>query len=339
MTRHLNSPSMRMYSTRLTENYDYDLTSLLIEILTKEEPIKLDSDYLSKNGEEEIDSQNMWKYKDDPVFVELKSDMEDFCNDIKKEILKIEGVDSVTIKPSQSVGLSTYITVQFTKPPRDSKLNIDYLAGYGNEYKLKFRLSNHDVTKATDADVRVDLLGKKYAEFQKEVLDIVKQRVQQLDNYYRDFKKTKKVSASQKQRNKDRNTRKQAYKDVIMKKNKYGNKGYNNDSGRKKTESYFMDETFGGDRLIYMLHDDTIDYLDAAHVNVEDIVDNIEHHFGFDINYIELLKTAAKCLNDYVLEYTFDDNLFDYDLLFRDMEKLLKGLGESRIFGKNRYRR
>ena len=310
-------------NTKLTEDYDYDLTNLLIEILTKNEPIKPDADYI--DSDDEINSSNIWKYQNDPVFVELKSDMKDFCEEIKREILKIEGINSVSIYSSKSVGFSTYITVKFTKPPRDSKLNDEYLKGYGSEYELKFRLSNHEVAKATDADVQIDLLGKKFNEFKDEVLNIVKQRVEQLSNYYRDFKKTKKISASQKQRNKERKARQQSYKtNVVAKKNRYNdNKGYNNDSLRKQKESLNMFESFGGERLLSMLDDNVIDYLKAVHTDIEDIASEIERHFKSDgYSYIEILRVASKCLNAYIIEYTFDDD-FDFELLFDDMEKYL----------------
>lgn len=307
----------------ITEDFDYDLTGLLIEILTKDEPIKDDADYI--DSDETINSSNIWKYQSDPVFVELKSDMSDFCDEIKREILKIDGVDSVTITPSKSVGFSTYITVNFTKPPKDSKLNSDYINGYGGEYKLKFRLSNHQVSKATDADVLIDLLGKKFDQFKTEVLNIVTQRVQQLSNYYRDFKNTKKVSASQKQRNKERKARQQSYNtNVVAKKNKYnGNKGYNNYSWRQK-ESFSVFESFGRDRLYSMLDTGTVEYLDTAHTNLEEIVSMIEEHFGFkDYDYVTLLRTTADCLNSYIIEYTFEEGIFNYDLLFADMQEQL----------------
>lgn len=315
----------------LYETYDYDLTSLLIEILTKEEPIKSDEDYL--DTEEDVNSSNIWKYKDDPVFVELKSDMESFCNEIKNDILKIDGVEKVTIYTSKSVGFSTYITVKFKKPPRDSKLNSDYLNGYGDEYELKFRLSNHKVSKVTDADILIDLLGKKFNQFKTEVLDIVAQRVQQLNNYYRDFKNTKKVSASQKQRNKDRKARQASYKsDVVAKKNKYnGNKGYNNDSMRKK-ESFRIRESFGKDRVYSLLNSDTINYLDSSNVDLENLVSQVEQHFGLrDYDYVTLMTTLADCLNSFIIEYTFDENSFDTDLLFNDMQEQL-----NKKFSKNR---
>lgn len=307
----------------LTEDFDYDLTDLLIEILTKDEPIKVDEDYIE--DEEDVDKDNIWKYQSNPVFVELKSDMTDFCEEIKNEILKIDGVESVVIKPSKSVGLSTYITVNFTKPPRDSKLNSDYLNGYAGEYKLKFRLSNHKVTKATDADVLVDLLGKKFNEFKTEVVDVVKQRVQQLSNYYRDFKNTKKVSSSQKQRNKERKARKQTYNTNVMgRKPSGGNKGYNNNSWRQQQESFSMLESFGRDRLYSMLDDNVIDYLNAVHTDLEEVVSMVEKHFGLkEYGYVDLLRAAAECLNTFIIEYTFEDDNFDYDLLFNDMVECL----------------
>lgn len=308
------------------KTHDYDLTSLLIEILTKDEPIKSDEDYL--DTEEDVNSSNIWKYKDDPVFIELKSDMEDFCNEIKKELLQIDGVEKVIIYTSKSVGLSTYITVKFKKPPRDSKLNSDYLNGYGGEYELKFRLSNHKVFKSTDADVLIDILGKKFDQFKTEVVNIVTQRVQQLNNYYRDFKNTKKISASQKQRNKDRKARQSSYtSDVVSKKTKYGgNKGYNNDSMRKK-ESLRIHESFGKDRVSSLLDTNTISYLDSANVNLEELISRVEQYFGFqEYDYVTLLTTLASCLNSFIIEYTFDETSFDYDLLFNDMQKQLNDI-------------
>lgn len=199
----------------IKETFDYDLTNLLIELLTKTEPIKTDGEYL---GDETISSKDMYKYDTDPTMVEVKSDMYDFVSEIADEIKKLPGVKKVDVVSSKSVGISTYLTVYFEKPSDNSKLTQSYLSAYKGEYELKFRISNHDVQKATDADVLIDVLGKKFNEFKDEVIKLVKTRIGQLDNYYRDFKKSKKVSSSQKARNKERTQRKAAYAAVQKKK-------------------------------------------------------------------------------------------------------------------------
>lgn len=297
------------------EYYDIDITHMLFELLNKNEPIKLDSDYLD---DDDVDETNIWKYSKDPTLIELKSDMQKFCEDICKEINKIQGVDSATITTSQSVGMSTYITIHFTKPPKDSKLNVDYLNGYSGEYTLKLRLSNHKVSKATDADILIDLLGKKFNQFEKEVLDIVKQRVEQLNNYYRDFKRTKKISSSQKQRNKERKQRKQEYKNVVSQKNKY--------KKSNKTESLELfnlsDDTdidYITDQITDLLYDETLNYLRSANIEVIDILRLVFDYLDLDDYLVEL---TVKCLNKYVLDYSAFDT-FDVTAFLNDLDDLI----------------
>ena len=214
--------------------FDYDLSSFLIELLTKTDKIKKDSEYVNDYlGTDEATEDTIKNYKKVPVFTELEQDMKQFCDDICKEIETIPGVESATCKSSRSLGMSTYITVHFVKPTnndrdiqpylkQDRKFINHYLGGFGDgngyegEYKLKFRLSNHAVVRATDADFEIDVTDRVYNDFKDEVIKICKKRVQQLQSYIADFKRTGKISPKQVQRNIERRKRKAAYNEVLL---------------------------------------------------------------------------------------------------------------------------
>ena len=306
--------------------YDIDLTEMLIELLDKNTPIKKDSEYVNDYlGKDEATEDNIKNYKKVPVFTDIENDMYDFCESICKEIEKIPGVESARAKKSQSLGMSTYITVNFTQPSKTDKDVIDaskkdpkflghYLSGfksgggYAGEYRLKFRLSNHDVKRATDADVILDVTGQTYEDFKNEVLNLCKKRVQQLDNYFDNFKKTGKISPKQIKRNEERKTRRDAYNEIL-------NVIYNN-------LSVTLKESFGGTRLKSMVEleaENVLQYLDMSNIKLEDIVNAVEVEFSDEpIIYAKLLAICAECLVENVIEYTFDGG-FDYELLFDDM--------------------
>lgn len=311
-------------SCSLIESYDYDLTKILIELLTKNEPIKLDSDYLG----DDVTEDEIWNYKNDPIMVEIKADMGEFVKEIAKDIEKIEGVKDVNVVQSKSVGMSTYITVTFISP-RDTqgntKLVNDYMKYYGAEYTLKLRLSNHEVSKATDADVLVNLLNKKFDQFKKEVLDIVTKHSQQLTNYYRDYKNKKKVSSSQKQRNKERQARLQAYRQMIIdKKKKQQNSGKKESldisdvSNTYVTDDYDIPEW--AEVLDSMITKETSDYLQAVNTTTSDILASVTAIIDLDDEVIDVI---VNCLNDNVIDYTCCNDFDHYQFLY-DVEDQLQ---------------
>lgn len=312
-------------------DFDIDLNKVLNEILDKNTKIKLDSEYVNDYlGKDEATEDNIKNFKNVAVFKELEDDMESFCNDIAKEISKIPDVEDVKIKKSKSLGMSTYIIVTFEKPSpndkslkpyinKDSKFINHYLSGFGNggyggEYRLKFRLSNHDVVKATDADVEINVTNKIYNEFKDEVVKMCKKRMQQLDNYFDDFKRTGKISPKQIARNKERNERRNAY-----------NKIYH-EIINVLINKLPLTESFGGERLQAVIEteaENILDYLNICNVKLEDIVSAVESEFrDCKVSYVQLIRATAECLVENILDYTFEDS-FDYNLLFDDIRKEL----------------
>lgn len=312
-------------------DFDIDLNKVLNEILDKNTKIKLDSEYVNDYlGKDEATEDNIKNFKNVAVFKELEDDMESFCNDIAKEISKIPDVEDVKIKKSKSLGMSTYIIVTFEKPSpndkslkpyidKDSKFINHYLSGFGNggyggEYRLKFRLSNHDVVKATDADVEINVTNKIYNEFKDEVVKMCKKRIQQLDNYFDDFKRTGKISPKQIARNKERNERRNAY-----------NKIYH-EIINVLINKLPLTESFGGERLQAVIEteaENILDYLNICNVKLEDIVSAVESKFrDCKVSYVQLIRATAECLVENILDYTFEDS-FDYNLLFDDIRKEL----------------
>lgn len=310
------------YLEYITEQYDYDFTSYLIELLDKNTPIKLDSEYVNDyNGNDEATENNIVKYADCPVFGELEKDMLKFCDEICKEIEKIPGVESARAKSSKSVGCSTYITVLFKHPDKNDPKLAKYLkadkqflthyeqgfgdgsGGYASEYKLKFRLSNHDVKKASDAGVEVNVLGKTFNEFKTFVIDTVKKHVEQLNSYLANYIQTGKISDKQKERNRVKKDRESKY-----------NKVYHR---RESLNRMIISESFGVQRLRTLLNPETIDYIEMTHTNLENVLELAEQEKELkSLTYIDLLKLVAGCLNAYIIEYTFDET-FD-DAIFID---------------------
>lgn len=317
-----------IYFEDISFNYDYDLSTLLDEILTKTEPIKLDSEYLNDYiGTDDIEEKDVKNYKGHPVFNDLKDDMWNFATEICNEIKKIPGVENATVKRSKSVGLSTYISVSFTQPNKndpklapylkdDKKLITHYLGGYGDgegyqgEYFTKIRLSNHDVKKATNAEFILDIHNEKFDQFKNEVLSICKKRVRQLQSYFNDFLKNRKITDKQKERNAKRRARLDAYNEII------------NVIYRGLSKS--LKESFGGERLQATLEikaQNVLDYLKYTNTKIEDIISAIESEFAdVRIAYSRLIRVCAECLVENIIEYTFEDS-FDYELLFDDMRQ------------------
>ena len=316
------------------EDYDFDidLNKVLNEILDKNTKIKLDSDYVNDYlGKNDATEDNIKSYSDLEIFSELKSDMRSLCDSIASEVSKIPGVEGVKVKSSGSLGMSTYITVSFIKPSptdknlksyisKDLKFINHYLSGFGNgggyegEYRLKFRLSNHDVVKATDADVEVNVTNKIYNEFKDEVVNMCKKRIQELNSYLNDFKKTGKISNKQVERNKERKQHRDAYNRIY------------HEIINTIMNKLPISESFGGERLQAVIEteaENILDYLNMCNIKLEDIVSAVETEFrDYKINYIQLIRATAECLVENIIDYTFDDS-FDYDLLFEDIRKEL----------------
>lgn len=314
----------------VNSDYDYDLTPMLIELLTTKSPIKLDSEYVNdKYGFDKATEDNIKQWANDPIFAELKDDMYDFATVIADEIEQIPEVESVAVKSSKSVGLSTYITVHFKKPTKNDsfiKQNIKkdkaflghYLSGFGDdggyegEYTLKFRLSNHPVKYATDAGVEIDILGKVYNDFKNDVVNKCKKHAQSLNNYLKDFARTGKISPKQIKRNQERKERKDTYNGKI------------HELLSKSNTFKYLKESYGTEVLDSRLDMDTQELINKYHINKEDIIDAIQVYFReVPMVFVDLIRIAAACINANIHSYILDDTDFDLQGFLNDMETII----------------
>lgn len=312
----------------VNSDYDYDLTTKLIEILTTKSPIKLDSEYINDaNDFNDATEQNIKQFAKDPTFVELKDDMEDLVNLIADEVEKIPGVEYTKVVRSSSVGLSTYLTVKFVEPNKedkivkqgmktDPKFLHNYLhgsseggGGYAGEYKIKIRLSNHVVKYATDAGYIVDILGKTYAQFKDEVIALVKKHIQSLNNYLKDFARTGKISPKQIKRNQERKARKDKYNGKVT------------ELLHTLTALTYLKESYGTEALYSKLDRDVQSLLQRYYINTEDIIDAIQVYFReLPMVFADLIRIAALCINSNIHNYIVDTDNFDLQAFLNDME-------------------
>ena len=320
----------------LERDYDIDLVAYLLEILNKNEPIKLDSEYLNNYyNRDDIKEEDVWQYKDDKVFKELKDDMSNWANEIKTAVEAIPGVSKVSIVGSNQAGLSTYLNVNFKRPDEkdpvakerlkdDAKFLNHYFSGFGQdggydgEYRLKFRISNHPEKHISNTNVFMNAVGHNFDWIKNNIVSLCEKRAQQLQNYWKDYCRTGIISPKQIRRNQER-------KNQLFLHLEYLNKGYIDNKYIS-----LLKETFGKDRLMYMLDPNTIEYLDNADIDLEDIIYEVETEERFKrYDYIKLINAVAHCLNSYIIEYTFD-NGFDYDLFVQDVQDTLTGKQTSK---------
>ena len=206
----------------LEKDYDIDLNSYLLELLSKSKPIKLDSEYLNAYyNRNDITEDEVWQYKDDEVFKEIKRDMTEWANEIRDILKGIPGVEDVQVVGSNQAGMSTYINVNFKRPDKTnkvvaSKLKEDpkflnhYFSGFGQdggydgEYRLKFRISNHPEKHISNTNVFMNITGHKFDWIRDNIVNLCTKRVNMLQNYWRDYCNTGKISPKQIERNKRR---------------------------------------------------------------------------------------------------------------------------------------
>ena len=318
------------------ENYtvDYDLyiDNYLIELLTKDEPIKLDSQYVNDYlGIEDATEGNIENYGNCPVFTELKNDMRQFAEEICVDIRKFPEVLTATPDVSGRTGISTYITVKFKLPEEIDNDAMELLRtnprfincyksgingqsnGLAGEYKMEIRLSTHRPgCRGTEADININITNKIFDYFRDRVLYYVKERIDYINNAWKNYKETGQLPEGQAERNRIRSTAKDNRRPWIT------------ELLYKYIQKSSLKESFGGDRLQATLEneaDNVLKYLEACNVKLEDIVNAVEVWFrDKPIYYAQLLAICADCLVDNIIEYTFD-GIFDYDLLFDDMLK------------------
>ena len=316
-------------------DYDINLTPLLKELLDKDTPIKLDSEYVNDYiGKEEATEDNIKKYSDCPVFTELKDDMYNFAEDICKTIRKYPEVKSAVVDSSKSVGLSTYIDIIFKHPkdfdkdvPRLLAKNKKFLNWYDSgkggvsnglagEYKLNIRLSNHE-PKITGADVYINMKDKLFNDVRDRVLFYVKDRIAYINKAWKDYKTKGIFPQGQETRNHARSAATKSRQPWISEQMMLL---------IKNNLSQTLKESFGKDRLQSIVEveaENVLEYLKMSNVKLEDIVSAVESEFAKEpIIYANLLAACAECLVENVIEYTFDGG-FDYELLFDDIRDKL----------------
>ena len=319
----------------LNEFYDYDLSYLLAELLNKNEPIKLDSEYVNDYyGDDRATENNIRNFRNCPVFKDLETDMKKFSHMIKRTIKsKFKDVESVKVESSGKLGMSTYITVKFKEPTNtdsdvENRLQNDpqflthFLSGTGNnnglggEYKLKFRISNHQHHNDTDANIDINAVGKVYNDIKNSILNRVRERSNYIKAAWETYKESGTLPNEQRQRN-------------INRKNALNSGTPQITELLKCMKSYIaksLKESFGSDRLQAVLEieaQNVLDYLKFTATKIEDIISAVESEFrDYKVNYVQLIKATAECLVDNIIDYTFEDS-FDYDMLFNDIREEL----------------
>ena len=164
----------------------------------------------------------------------------------------------------------------------------------------------------------MNILGHNFDWIKDTIVKVCTKRAKDLQNYWKDYCKTGRISKNQIKRNQDRKNQ----NFLVL---EYLNKGYIPDRYMN-----LLKETFGKDRLQYMLDDNILDYLDTVNVDLEDIIYEVEVAKQFkNYDYIRLLQVVANCLNQYIIEYTFDDE-FNYELLLNDVQDALSGKTTSK---------
>ena len=323
--------------------YDYHimLTEADLNILKYNEPIKLDSEYINDFlNRTDVTEEDVPNFSDLELFDLLKADMEFMANKICASLRALPQVADAYVGRSGSVGISTYITVDFNRltledahlTPKElekaqERINNDpkfvshFESGFGHgegmsgEFKLKIRLSSHPYHR-TDAYIDINILGKVYQYFKKRVTARVKERINYIDVAWTQYCKTGKLPKNQAQRNTQRKTAKSNLEPVVMELLNH----------MKSYIAKSLKESFGSDRLQAVLEieaQNVLDYLKFTDTKIEDIISAVESEFrDYKVNYVQLIKATAECLVDNIIDYTFEDS-FDYDMLFNDIREEL----------------
>ena len=146
--------------------------SLLKELIGKFDKIKKAEDYIPN-----FDSKQPYSsYKDEPELLEVKADLADMLEDLKKNLLEISKVRRVSFEISPYYGLSNYLTVYLDKPSDPKFLITDNIR---TKYKMKFKLSDH--FNSGEEEFNYDLIGKTFSNIAINIENDVRQRINELN--------------------------------------------------------------------------------------------------------------------------------------------------------------
>lgn len=306
-------------------DYDIKLSNYIIELLTHEEPIKTDTEYINDYyGDDRATGKRVSLFADCPVFIDLKTDMESFATEICNAISERPEVKSATVNDSPNhAGISTYITVLFKHPKEfdsafvQDKLKTDpqyithYESGIGNgeglggEYKLEFRLSTHDVSrrKGTSADVYIDITGKVFDYFKRRVLSYVDDRIRYINDAWQNYKEKGEYPQEQIERNRIRSRAKHSRRPWIQ------------EMFISKLNNYKLTESTASNII------EVNKYLQSINLSMDDLLIWVDFMFS-DIPVEKLIDVMAICLSENIIEYTYEDR-FDYELFYNDLVEIL----------------
>lgn len=172
------------------ETYNFKIN--LLELIDKDDIVRPAYDYIDG-----ATKNNISRYSTHTTMTELKQDILEFAEDVAKEVRKIPGVRRVyPAQSSPAAGLSTYLTIDFTKP-KDG----EYLQNHKGNYSITIRLSDHYDGVGGIEDYDVDITYKKYNEFLDDIVNLVKQHINLLNANYQEWQKTHTTSNIQRYRN------------------------------------------------------------------------------------------------------------------------------------------
>lgn len=173
----------------------YIIRCNLIELLTDKDYIEPSYTYIDGATE-----KNIKRFANHSTMIELKQDINKFAQQICRTIentpeagIKRAYVDENSPYP----GLSTYINVEFIKPN-----NSEYLQKYKKSYNIKLRLSDHYDESGGIEDYDISVIGKRFKDFEQDVIQLVKSHRWLLDTEYKTWQQTHTVSNAQKYRSK-----------------------------------------------------------------------------------------------------------------------------------------
>lgn len=303
-------------------DYDYHIIFNEGTIMSKKEPIKLDSEYVNDyikqdidarraNGEEINDEDIIWATEDNiknfrnhPIFKPLKADMLSMVKDIATDIKSLfkDDIVAININGSDKEGISTYMTVTFAQPtlsdyrvPIEQRKNPKFLntflsgqSGLSNglqgEFNLIFRLSSHP-GKWFKADINIDVAHHVYDYFHDKVIRLVKERYDYIWNAWTKYCKDGKLPKKQAERNHFRaNCR-----------NKHIAQRYESLQKIRNIQNY----------------------LDYCNCNINNIIRECCNLYG-NSNILKYYNV----LNENIVEYALTPN-FNYSLLYEDIKKCM----------------
>ena len=304
---------------------DYDVDIILnetLQVLSKTKPIVPDecyiNDYIAQHpAKYTLPNGQLFKCTDElvPFFTgsaimdTVKADMlelgNDICAEVRTEFSNADGLASITVGDSGSVGISTYIHVRLKQPTNadpyvanriksDPQFLNHYMSGYHNdglsgEYNFKIRLSNHlkKNMRVEDAQINIDINNRVYEYFKDRVIYHIRNRLNYVNTAWDNYCKYGTLPKNQQKRNQERAAAKRAHRAWIY-------------------------------ELYDKLNNDYVkEYLSYTHSTIDDVVQILSELYAVDDS---ISNHINKCINENIIEYTLTPN-FNYSLLYEDIWK------------------